>query len=58
VPADGLHLLRKLTRTLRIPIDEDPRPDDPIRLSWEEFLQGWERFTSVGFPVERTAEEA
>ncbi len=54
----GFNCLRKLTRTLRIPIDEDPRPDDPIRLSREEFLQGWERITSAGFPVERTAEEA
>ena len=54
----GFTCLRKLTRTLRIPIDGDPRPDDPVRLSWEEFMQGWERITCVGFPVERTAEEA
>ena len=54
----GFTCLRKLTRTLRIPVDGDPRPDDPVRLSWEEFMQGWERITSVGFPVERTAEEA
>ena len=54
----GFTCLRKLTRTLRIPIDDDPRPDDPVRLSWEEFMQGWERITSAGFPVERTAEEA
>jgi hypothetical protein len=54
----GFTCLRKLTRTLRIPVDEDPRPDGPVQLSWEEFLQGWDRITSVGFPVERTAEEA
>lgn len=54
----GFTCLRKLTRTLRIPVDDDPRPDDPVRLSWEEFMEGWERITSVGFPVERTAEEA
>jgi len=54
----GYTALRQLTRTLRIAIPEDPRPDDPIRLTWEEFLQGWERITAVGFPVERTAEEA
>jgi hypothetical protein len=45
-------------RTLRIPVEEDPRPDGPVQLSWQEFPQGWERITSVGFPVERTAEEA
>ena len=54
----GFTCLRKLTRTLRVDVDEDPRPDDPIRLSWEEFLQGWERITSAGFPVERIAEDA
>ncbi len=54
----GFNCLRKLTRTLRIPVNEDPRPDDPVELSWEEFLEGWERLTAVGFPVERTAEEA
>jgi hypothetical protein len=50
----GFTCLRKLTRTLRIPVEEDPRPDGPVQLGWEEFVQGW----SVGFPVERTAEEA
>ena len=54
----GFSCLRKLTRTLRVPVDEDPRPDDPIRLTWEEFELGWERITAVGFPVERTAQEA
>jgi hypothetical protein len=54
----GFTCLRKLTRTLRIPVNEDPRPDDPVQLTWAEFLDGWERITSVGFPVERTAEEA
>jgi hypothetical protein len=54
----GFTCLRKLTRTLRLPVEEDPRPDDPVQLAWEEFMHGWERITSVGFPVERTAEEA
>jgi hypothetical protein len=54
----GFTCLRKLTRTLRVPVNDDPRPDDPVQLTWEEFRQGWERLTAVGFPVERTAEEA
>ena len=54
----GFTCLRKLTRTLRIPVNDDPRPDDPVQLTWEEFLQGWERLMAVGFPVERTAEDA
>ncbi len=31
----GFTCLRKLTRTLRIPVEDDPRPDDPVQLSWE-----------------------
>jgi hypothetical protein len=31
----GFTCLRKLTRTLRIPVNEDPRPDGPVQLSWE-----------------------
>ena len=54
----GFTCLRKLTRTLRIGVEEDPRPDDPVQLSWEEFTRGWERITSAGFPVERTAQDA
>jgi hypothetical protein len=54
----GFTCLRKLTRTLRIGVNEDPRPTDPILLTWEDFQQGWHRLTEVGFPVERTAEEA
>jgi hypothetical protein len=54
----GVTCQRKLTRTLRMPVDEDPRPDDPVQLGWEDFLQGWERLTAAGFAVERTAEEA
>jgi hypothetical protein len=54
----GFSCLRKLTRTLHLPIDEDPRPDDPIQLTYDEFLQGWDRMVQFDFPVERTPEEA
>jgi hypothetical protein len=54
----GFSCLRKLTRTLHLPIDEDPSPNDPIQLTWEDFLQGWDRLLELGFPVERSAEEA
>jgi hypothetical protein len=54
----GFSSLRKLQRTLRFPVNEDPRPDDPIELTYEEFLQGWDRITELGFPVERSPEDA
>jgi hypothetical protein len=54
----GFTSLRQLSRVLRVPLEEDPRPDDPIQLSFEEFLEGWERLIEVEFPLERSVEEA
>jgi hypothetical protein len=54
----GFSCLRKLTRTLHLPIDEDPSPDAPLQLTWEEFLRGWDRLVELDFPVERSPEEA
>jgi hypothetical protein len=54
----GFNCLRKLAVNFKIPVNDDPRPDDPIPLTWEEFRQGWARLEAVGFPIERSAEEA
>jgi len=47
----GFTCLRKLTRTLRILVDDDPRPDDPVRLSWEEFMEGWAQLREVAHEI-------
>lgn len=54
----GFTSLRQVSRALRLPVEEDPRPDQPIELSFAEFLQGWQRLVEVGFPLERSAAEA
>jgi hypothetical protein len=54
----GFTCLRQLGRTLHLPVDEDPRPDAPIQLTWDDFLIGWHRVEEMGFPLERSAEEA
>jgi len=54
----GFNCLRTLASTIGIPFDVDPLPSDPIELSYEEFLVGWERMVAVGFPLERGPEEA
>jgi hypothetical protein len=54
----GFNCLRKLAGNFRIPVNDDPHPDDPIQLTWEDFQRGWERLEAVGFPLERSAEEA
>ncbi|MEA2498311.1 MAG: hypothetical protein QOH26_716, partial [Actinomycetota bacterium] len=54
----GFTCLRNVAEVLRVPYDPDPFPDDPIELTFEEFHGGVHRLESVGFPMERTPEEA
>jgi hypothetical protein len=54
----GFNCFRIVGGTVGIPIDHDPLPSAPIELTYEEFLAGWRRLVEVGFPVERTPEEA
>jgi hypothetical protein len=54
----GFTALRWIAQALRIPVNEDPDPDAPLRLTYEEYLQGIERIASTSFPLERTPEEA
>jgi hypothetical protein len=54
----GFTCLRDIATALRIPYDADPFPEDPIELTYEEFTQGVERLEVIGFPMERSAEEA
>jgi hypothetical protein len=54
----GFTCLRRLGRTLHMPMADDPRPDDPIELTREEFEQGWQRLVAVGFPLERSFDDA
>ena len=56
--AMGFRCLQQLATTVGIPFDPDPRPDAGIALSREEFDQGIARLQSVGFPMERTPDEA
>jgi hypothetical protein len=54
----GFTALRQIGVAVDVPVDLDPDPDRPIQLSYDEFLAGVERLNAVGFPVERTPEEA
>jgi hypothetical protein len=54
----GFTCLRNIAEVLHIPYDPDPFPDDPIQLTYEEFLGGVARVRELGFPMERTPEEA
>ena len=54
----GVHCLRSLAGPMRIRFDPDPLPTGDVRLTYEEFADGYGRLLNVGFPVERSVEEA
>ncbi|HEX2235616.1 MAG TPA: hypothetical protein VHK89_05025 [Actinomycetota bacterium] len=54
----GFNCLRDIAEAVGIPFDVDPFPEDPIELTFEEFAAGVRRAEEVGFPLERTPEEA
>ena len=54
----GFLCLRDIASFLGMEFDPDPLPTEPISLTFEEFEAGIERAVQLGFPVERTAEEA
>jgi hypothetical protein len=54
----GFTLFNRLAGSLGYPIDDDPDPDAPILLTYEEFASAVEKLVLVGFPIERSAEEA
>ena len=53
----GTNCLRSMAAALKIPYDPDPLPTTGIRLSRAEFDEGFRRLQSVGFPLERDADE-
>ena len=54
----GFTLVNRVATTLGWPVDPDPNPDGPIELTFEEFERAVLMLESVGFPMERSAEEA
>lgn len=54
----GFLCLRDIAAFLGMEFDPDPLPTEPIFLTFEEFEAGIARAVQLGFPVERTAEEA
>jgi hypothetical protein len=54
----GYTALRRISDALRWSYDHDPMPDDPLQLTAEEFAVAVALVHDVGFPTERSAEEA
>jgi hypothetical protein len=54
----GFTLFDRIALTFNWPVDPDPKPEDPIDLSYEEYEQAVGMLVDVGFAVERSAEES
>ena len=54
----GFTALNRIARVLRWEVDPDPDPHGPIMLTFAEFDQAVEMLRDIGFPMERSAEEA
>jgi hypothetical protein len=54
----GFTALRSIAESVGLQVDHDPDPDAPLRLSYEEYLEGIERIASTTFSMERTPEQA
>jgi hypothetical protein len=52
----GTSCLRSMAGALRISFDPDPIPTAGVRLTREEFVEGFERLVEVHFPLERDLE--
>ena len=54
----GIDCLRQIARTIGLPFEDDPRPDQGIALTRAEFDEGLVRLQGVGFEAERSPEDA
>ena len=54
----GFVALGQIARTMGIPVNEDPDPDGPISVSYEQFADALEQIRAVGYPIERSDEQA
>ena len=54
----GFTALRQVAATMRLPIEEDPHPDDPLALTYADFSAAVEMLRDVGYPIEVSTEQA
>ncbi|HWE65529.1 MAG TPA: hypothetical protein VG298_02685 [Acidimicrobiales bacterium] len=54
----GFTALNRIAMMLGWEVDPDPNPEGPIQLTYEEFAAAVAMLEHVGFPMERSAEEA
>jgi hypothetical protein len=54
----GFVCLREIADIRGFPYENDPHPDDPVQLPYDDFLEGVARMRTQGYRMERTPQEA
>jgi hypothetical protein len=54
----GFVALREIARTMRLPVPDEPSPDAPISLTFNDFREAVAMLRDVGYPIELSEEEA
>jgi hypothetical protein len=54
----GFVALQQIARFMRLPVPEDPDPDGPVAVSFDEFKAATAMLREVGYPIKQTDEEA
>jgi hypothetical protein len=54
----GFTALRQIAAAMRLPVDDDPDPDEPSSVTYEEFSAAVEMLRTVNYPIEVSTEEA
>jgi hypothetical protein len=54
----GFVALQQIARAMRLPVPDDPDPDAPVSVSFDEFRAATAMLREVGYPIEKTDEQA
>jgi hypothetical protein len=54
----GFVALEQIARTMRLPVPDEPDPDGSVAVSFEEFRAATAMLRELGYPIEKTDEEA
>jgi hypothetical protein len=54
----GFVAIEQIATVMRLPVPDDPDPDGPVTVSFDEFRSATAMLREVGYPIEQTDEEA
>jgi hypothetical protein len=54
----GFVALEQIARTMRLPVPDEPDPDAPVTVSFDQFREATAILRRVEYPIERTDEQA